>query len=116
MDIKSLLLLYVPGTCLFECPILTTAARIEKPNKAERPKKTTALRRTQTVCIIFDEIYPDGRQYVLVCNDDGDSSRKDEGMRVDWVSFLYTVVVLIDDGPRNSQRRDDGRANQTTGT
>lgn len=29
------------------------AASTENPRRADRPKKTTALRRTQTVCMIF---------------------------------------------------------------
>ena len=41
------------GTWRLAWPILDIAARIENPNRAESPKKTTALSRTQTVCMLL---------------------------------------------------------------
>ena len=41
------------GLCRDECPTLDSAARRERQSRTVSPKKTTALSRTQTVCIIL---------------------------------------------------------------
>ena len=43
---------YVLGLLVRECPSLETAARHDNPKRTESPKKTTAFKRTHTVCIL----------------------------------------------------------------
>ena len=43
----------IPGLLRFECPTLLKPAKMDKNNNTVNPKKITAFKRTQTVCIIF---------------------------------------------------------------